>query len=255
MSTARGLPVTRQTLQEIGIELIHGGRDAFTRTMLDQTGWRSGMPLVLEGLRHVQAAASLRLTVAPLPVEVIYLDVPALIGVTRARQRDHTTSEDVPREDIHPVEQDLSTVRRIADLTLLRRVSRGAGGDGWGRFVAGQRPFVPVRVSPRAWQCRVRTKRRNSKGAWDQPVVPLVFDHVNWPVDLGTWLSVSVTLLSPVRAPPPTITSAIEPDPHQAALRLASEIVHSRRLWREVHWFENPRSHGSKSFVAVLTAA
>lgn len=119
VAAGRGLPASRGVLQQIGAELINGGWGSFTTAVLDSATWRPGQPLVIDGLRHVQAASTLRRIVIPVPVTVIYLDVPPLTGLNRARNRDRLTSEPSRKQVLyHPVEQDLPDVRDQAALVL-----------------------------------------------------------------------------------------------------------------------------------------
>jgi shikimate kinase len=121
VAATRGLPSSRGVLQRIGTELIAAGWESFTRATLDMAGWRPGQPLVVDGLRHVRAATALRQIVLPLPVKVIFLDVPPLTGLARARDRDRDrlAAEPSRRADLHhPVEQELPAVRQHAAFVL-----------------------------------------------------------------------------------------------------------------------------------------
>ncbi|HUY46682.1 MAG TPA: AAA family ATPase [Streptosporangiaceae bacterium] len=119
VAAARGLPSSRGVLQRIGTELIAAGWESFTRATLDMVGWRPGQPLVVDGLRHVRAATALRQIVLPLPVKVIFLDVPPLTGLARARDRDRLAAVPSRRADLHhPVEQELPAVRQHAAFIL-----------------------------------------------------------------------------------------------------------------------------------------
>lgn len=118
VARSRGLPHDRATLQQIGTELINAGWDAFTRLVLGQASWMPGEPLILDGLRHLDAATSLTEIVAPLPTIVVYLDVPAATGIARARRRDNLPDDPQRHEERHPVELDLPAVSGSADLVL-----------------------------------------------------------------------------------------------------------------------------------------
>jgi cytidylate kinase len=118
VATSRGLTHDRATLQQIGTELIATGWDTFTRQVLGQVAWTPGEPLIIDGLRHCDAATSLASAVAPVPTVVIYLDVPSEVGTARARRRDQVPADSAQRAERHPVESGLPAVRAIADLAV-----------------------------------------------------------------------------------------------------------------------------------------
>jgi cytidylate kinase len=116
IATARGLPASRSTLQQLGVELANTDWDSFTRLVLDHARWAPGQPLILDGLRHLPAATALR----GLPCIIIYLDVPASIALTRALHRDQDTSPSAECAQ-HATERGLPTVRDHADLIIQTR--------------------------------------------------------------------------------------------------------------------------------------
>jgi cytidylate kinase/NTP pyrophosphatase (non-canonical NTP hydrolase) len=118
VATSRGLTHDRATLQQIGTELIATGWDIFTRQVLGQAAWTPGEPLIIDGLRHCDAATSLASAVAPLPTVVIYLEVPPGIGISRAQRRDQVPADSAQRAGSHPVESGLPAVRATADLVM-----------------------------------------------------------------------------------------------------------------------------------------
>jgi hypothetical protein len=107
----------RATLQQIGLDLIAAGWESFTRRVLDHAGWAAGRPLILDGLRHLAGGAALSRAVAPLPVRVIYLDLPASTGLARARERDQLPGSP-GNSGLHPVERDLPALREHSDLVI-----------------------------------------------------------------------------------------------------------------------------------------
>jgi len=121
IAAERGLPASRESLQQLGLELISNGWDAFTRLVLQHARWCPGQPLILDGLRHLPAATALRTAVAPLPVTIVYLDLPADIAATRARQRDQETGPAAAAPGTHATELALPAVRDHADLIIKAR--------------------------------------------------------------------------------------------------------------------------------------
>jgi dephospho-CoA kinase len=68
--------VTREVLQDLGEEEIkvHGFKD-FCRAVLGQVNWHPGEAVVIDGIRHKEAAAALREIVAPAEFHLIYLNI------------------------------------------------------------------------------------------------------------------------------------------------------------------------------------
>jgi hypothetical protein len=116
-AAARGLPASRSTLQQLGLELTGGGWDTFTRLVLQHARWAPGQPLILDGLRHLPAAGALRAATAPLLGIIIYLDIPAGIASARARQRDQLAGHPDGHAR-HAIELGLAAVRDHADLII-----------------------------------------------------------------------------------------------------------------------------------------
>ncbi|VTR93372.1 Cytidylate kinase OS=Candidatus Nitrososphaera evergladensis SR1 GN=NTE_03352 PE=4 SV=1: AAA_18 [Gemmata massiliana] len=68
--------VTREVLQDLGEQEIkvHGFKD-FCRAVLDQARWHPGQAVVIDGIRHVEAANALREIVSPAEFHLIYIDM------------------------------------------------------------------------------------------------------------------------------------------------------------------------------------
>ncbi len=113
-----GAPAGRDQLQRIGAQLIAGGWEAFTRRVLDQAAWKPGDGVIVEGIRHAEAAATLKRLTAPLPAIVIYLDLPPETGLARASDRDGTAIAASRQHAAHPVEHAIRAVRTLADLIV-----------------------------------------------------------------------------------------------------------------------------------------
>lgn len=113
----RGLSHDRECLQQIGAQLIAAGWEPFTRQVLAQAGWAPGDPVIVDGVRHQEAITTLRALTTPLPIVVIYLDIPASDGIARAGHRE-SAGKLAPGDAEHPVEQHSHRVRDQADLVL-----------------------------------------------------------------------------------------------------------------------------------------
>jgi dephospho-CoA kinase len=65
VAEGRGLPLTRETLQAIGEELVTNAPETFCEAVLARGNYRTGSGLVIEGLRHASVLTLLRVMVAP----------------------------------------------------------------------------------------------------------------------------------------------------------------------------------------------
>jgi hypothetical protein len=75
VARSRGLDWSRHVLQELGAALIGQDCEGFCRAVLGQTDWDPGQPLVIDGLRHVEAVDVLRQLVAPSTLLLIFITV------------------------------------------------------------------------------------------------------------------------------------------------------------------------------------
>lgn len=107
-----------RVLQDLGQALVRQGAEQFCQSMLAHFHWKSGEPLVIDGVRHEEVALALRRLVAPLDFRMIYLDVDDETRTTRLRKRG-TEEEDVEGIEHHPTEQETkTTLPDLADLRL-----------------------------------------------------------------------------------------------------------------------------------------
>lgn len=77
VAARRGISdVTREVLQDLGEEEIraHGFKD-FCLAVLNQAHWHPGQAVVIDGIRHVEAANALREIVAPAEFHLIYINI------------------------------------------------------------------------------------------------------------------------------------------------------------------------------------
>lgn len=115
----RGLPETRETLQDLGQELVRLDLRGFCTQVINQSSWRPGMSLVIDGVRHCEVLHTLREIVSPTPFRLVYL------WIDRETQLSRLLAEDLPHEkpldelERHPTEaQVLSDLPEEADLLL-----------------------------------------------------------------------------------------------------------------------------------------
>lgn len=112
----RDIPDDRRSLQELGDALISGGWEPFCRKVLDQLGDSTVAPVV-DGVRHIGAVTALRGLVAPLPLRLVYLEVPEIERLSRLHSRGLSPSQ-IAAADRHRNESELPLVRAAADLVV-----------------------------------------------------------------------------------------------------------------------------------------
>jgi dephospho-CoA kinase len=113
----RGLPADRATLQGLGDELIAAGWDAFVDTVVRQAHWDGIEPLVVDGVRHVEAVRALERRCAPHPVVVVFIEAAPDQRAQRLARRG-VGDQDIVAADSHPNEADLPAVRDRADVVI-----------------------------------------------------------------------------------------------------------------------------------------
>jgi cytidylate kinase len=118
IAASQGLPASRSCLQQLGAEAIAGGWDAFTALLLQQATRTAGRGLVVDGLRHREAAAALAAAVRPWHTYLIFLDIPPGLGLDRAARRDQLTDSTWRQSASHPMETELPAVKAIAHLVI-----------------------------------------------------------------------------------------------------------------------------------------
>jgi dephospho-CoA kinase len=113
----RGLPADRATLQGLGDELIAAGWDTFVDTVVRQAHWDGVEPLVVDGVRHVEAVRALERRCAPHPVVVVFIEAAPDQRAQRLARRG-VGDQDIVAADSHPNEADLPAVRDRADVVI-----------------------------------------------------------------------------------------------------------------------------------------
>jgi len=118
LAIERGLGTEREILQDIGERLVRDKLEQFCRDVLASAGWTPGRGVVLDGIRHAQTLRVLKNIVAPLPVLLIYVDVPD--AVRKGRLRARGVSEDAAlRHESHSTErQVIEALPALADLRV-----------------------------------------------------------------------------------------------------------------------------------------
>jgi dephospho-CoA kinase len=84
----RGLGESREVLQEVGESLIQEGWEQFCKSVLAQTTWEPGEPLVVDGIRHVEAVETLQLLIVPSELLLIHITLNEPTRKARLYKRD-----------------------------------------------------------------------------------------------------------------------------------------------------------------------
>jgi len=138
----RGLDAgSRDVLQALGDELIAEGWEPFCRGVLALAGYESGA-VVIDGIRHHEAAATLRRILSPVQLYVVGVSSPDEDRLLRLADRGLTLDE-VRRADLHSNEGEVLGVLGMADVVVDRRSSPAEAADAVIAWVAGRDVHSP----------------------------------------------------------------------------------------------------------------
>jgi dephospho-CoA kinase len=112
-AAARGRPLTREALQQTGLELIAEGWGAFVEELCRTAPAGHQDLIIVDGIRHPEAVEALRERFVQEPVLTVFLHLPSAATRARLEQR----GED-PGSLSHEVESSVAVVQRMADLVL-----------------------------------------------------------------------------------------------------------------------------------------
>ncbi len=113
----------RSTLQQIGTKLIESGWPNFVSAVLESADWNRGDPLIIDGIRHLEAISSITKLAKPLPVILIYVEIDESI-----RQQRLTSTENYdPETEHHHVESESKLrLREAANFVVSGSISQSA---------------------------------------------------------------------------------------------------------------------------------
>jgi len=114
----RGLGESREVLQEVGESLIQEGWEQFCKSVLAQAPWAPGEPLVVDGIRHVEAVEMLRLLVVPSELLLIHITLNDLTRKARLNKRSPADYAKMERIEDHSTE--VQVKRRLPEIANLK---------------------------------------------------------------------------------------------------------------------------------------
>jgi len=113
----RGLDASqRDVLQEVGNDLIGAGWDAFCTAVLG-TARYSGGSVVVDGIRHMDAAQTMRTLVAPTPWRLVAVESESAARLSRLAARG-VGDASATKADSHRNEGEVESVMSSADLVI-----------------------------------------------------------------------------------------------------------------------------------------
>lgn len=116
----RSVVSTRESLQELGQSMLESlGAEAFSLLAMREAGVEpSDLPLVIEGVRHVEVYEALSSLVAPGRLHLVYVNTPDQIRSGRLVDNG-IEADKIPSIDSHVTERDVATkLRRLADYVV-----------------------------------------------------------------------------------------------------------------------------------------
>ena len=118
VGAGRGLDAEdRSVLQDLGDELIATqGWTPFCQSVLDQAGYASGS-VVVDGIRHAQAAETMRVLLAPTPWRLVAIDSENEVRLSRLAARG-VVGAGAHTADTHPNETQVGAVMDSADFVV-----------------------------------------------------------------------------------------------------------------------------------------
>jgi len=117
VATDRGLDASqREVLQEVGDDLIAVGWDTFCAAVMNRAGYSVG-PVVVDGIRHADAAQTMRMLVAPTPWKLVAVESEDATRRSRLAARG-VDDAGTTQADAHPNEGEVASVMASADLVV-----------------------------------------------------------------------------------------------------------------------------------------
>lgn len=112
----RGLAISRETLQDLGQSLVDSDVQGFCSNVLQECGWQSGTPLVIDGVRHLRVLDALKTIVEPCKFAPVFLNIGSHDTRWTKTELPHTKPLDQLAK--HPTEHELAALRERAGVII-----------------------------------------------------------------------------------------------------------------------------------------
>ncbi len=96
--------MTRETLQDLGDELVRSDVRAFCLDVLKQQPWSPGVPLIIDGVRHVEVLVALGEILSPAPEYLVYINVDRMTQKKRLKHDELRHKKTLEELEQHPTE-------------------------------------------------------------------------------------------------------------------------------------------------------
>jgi adenylate kinase family enzyme len=110
LAKSKGLEITREVLQDLGDELVRRDVHAFCREVLGQQPSRPGVPLVIDGVRHLEVLSALGTILAPAAAYLIFIKVDRQTQANRLLHDELRHEKSLEDLEKHPTERQVRSV-------------------------------------------------------------------------------------------------------------------------------------------------
>jgi len=119
LAEKRGLRQTREILQQLGAQMVNDDCESFCRGFLAYAGWKAGLPLVIDGIRHERVLSTLRDLMKPARLWLVFIDVDENVLKQRRSSRDSALKSDYIEVEKHSTEVEVDAILKgVADFQV-----------------------------------------------------------------------------------------------------------------------------------------
>jgi dephospho-CoA kinase len=114
IAQSKGISESRENLQRLGQQLVERDPVQLCREVLNDVGWQPGMPVVIDGFRHLSIVDALRKLVRPVAFRLVYVDIDLRTELARTSLSDAAIRQ--YRAD--PTEIQVPDLKNLADFCV-----------------------------------------------------------------------------------------------------------------------------------------
>lgn len=120
VATRRGIEGSRDALQALSNELLgEYGHSGLAELVIRSRHWDQKVPLIIDGVRHVEAIEAIRKILEPIPAHLVFIKTPNNVRMERIKLRDSTDIKTARQQDLHDTELEVSEqLRYLADAVV-----------------------------------------------------------------------------------------------------------------------------------------